>query len=102
MSDETTSDFHVANFRRIADALCGCVDEVVISFLHLYRKTRNNMDAIATDTGNRWWDPPIEHKRELAQLLYLDAAQRGITLTICSRRNWFRSSHCHAVSTSSG
>ena len=84
-SDQTPSDFHLTNFVRLADAMKGATDECVISFMQLYRKTTRNMDAMARESGNRWWDPPAEEKRELACRLFDMAAERGMTLTICSQ-----------------
>jgi len=85
LSCETPREFHVENFSRIADALEGSTDEVVVSFLQLYRKTSRNLDAMAQQTGNRWWDPTVDEKRELAALLYEVASKRGMQLTICSQ-----------------
>ena len=84
-SQETSFEFHLENFARIADALEGAVDEVVISFLQLYRKTTRNMDAMARECRNPWTDPSMEVKRELGKHLFDLAKQREILLTICSQ-----------------
>ena len=42
---KTPPDWHVDNFARLTDCLVGSTDEVVISFAHVYRKTRFNMDV---------------------------------------------------------
>ncbi len=84
-SRETPPTFHIENFSRIADALQGVTDEVVISFMQLYRKTARNMDKMAVDHANSWWDPSLEEKRVLASQLFQLARDRDITLTICSQ-----------------
>jgi hypothetical protein len=80
-------EYHLDNFRQIADALRGAVDEVVISFMQLYRKTSRNMDAMARESGNEWMDPPDDLKRSLARALFDEAAKREMVLTICSQPN---------------
>lgn len=84
-SSETPREFHLDNFARIADSLQGTTDEVVISFMQLYRKTERNLSKMASDQGNCWWDPPVEEKRALAAELFELAKARNITLTICSQ-----------------
>ncbi len=43
VSSATPLDSHEARFTRLADALSGTCDEVVMSFAHLYRKTVRNL-----------------------------------------------------------
>ena len=81
----TPPDWHVGNFTRLADKLAGATDEVVISFAHVYRKTRLNMDAASRFHGFSWDDPPDDDKRALAARLATIAAERGIGLTVCSQ-----------------
>ncbi len=81
----TPPDWHVGNFTRLADKLAGATDEVVISFAHVYRKTRLNMDAASRFHGFSWDDPPDDDKRALAARLAAIAAERGIGLTVCSQ-----------------
>lgn len=84
-SIETPAEFHIENFARIAEALRGKVDEAVISFMQLYRKTARNMSDMAAQSGNDWWDPPVDEKRALAQSLFEIAQERGMALSICSQ-----------------
>lgn len=84
-SAETPSSHHLANFERLAERLEGAVDEVVISFLQVYRKTKLNLDQMTRASGNAWWNPTLEEKRDLAGHLFDLAAVRGIRLTICSQ-----------------
>lgn len=85
LSDETPIDFHLDNFQQIATGLAGVVDEVVISFLQLYKKTERNMNEMSSQSGNRWREPSIEEKRRLAEQLSTIARGKGIRLTICSQ-----------------
>ena len=81
----TSPDWHVDNFTGLADRLAGATDEVVISFAHIYRKTRLNMDAASRLHGFGWNDPADDEKRALAVRLAAVAADRGIRLTLCSQ-----------------
>ena len=84
-SDLTPPDWHRDNFTRLAEALAGVVDEVVMSFAHVYTKTRRNMDAAAAQGNFTWNDPPDSEKRQLAALLAGIARDHGMTPTLCSQ-----------------
>lgn len=84
-SSLTPPDFHRENFGRLAEALRGATDEVVVSFLHLYAKTRRNLDQAATRHAFTWRDPDAAEKRELAADLNGIAAANGMRLTLCSQ-----------------
>ena len=75
----------IENFQRIADALSGITDEVVVSFLQLYRKTKLNLDSAAESSSNLWWNPAVEEQRDMAAQLSTLATDRGLQLTICSQ-----------------
>jgi hypothetical protein len=81
----TPPEFHLDNFGRIARSLASATDQAAVSFVQVYRKTRRNMDRMAADCDNPWWDPPIEEKRAFVRQLAGDAAGSGITLTVCSQ-----------------
>jgi hypothetical protein len=85
-SSLTPPDFHLENFGRLAEALRGATDEVVISFAQIYRKTRLNLAAAAASEDFSWWDPPAAEKMGLAAELLPIAAANGMTLSICSQR----------------
>ena len=85
VSSVTPQDWHLENFARIARALEGATDEVVISFAHIYAKTRRNMDAAAERSGFSWRDPGAEWKRAMAGRLAAAAKDSGMRLTICSQ-----------------
>ncbi len=84
-SSLTPRQFHVDTFGRLAEALEGATDEAVISFAHLYSKTRRNMERAAAEHDFSWSDPPDEWKQSLARELATLAAPRRIQLTVCSQ-----------------
>ena len=71
----TERDWHEANFAQLATAIAGAVDEVVVSFAHIYRKTAANLAAAARAYGIAWRDPGWDEKRALlARLVAIAAA----------------------------
>ncbi len=89
-SSLTPRDFHLRTFERLARALAGSVDEVVISFAQIYKKTRANMDWAGGRFGFTWEDPPDEEKSQLLAELALRARAYGIALSVCSQRRFLR------------
>ncbi len=83
--ERTDAAFHVANFACLARRLAGTVDEVVISFAHIYAKTRRRLDAARARDGVRWRDPPIEEKRALRLRLEGLAGENGMRLAVCAQ-----------------
>jgi Domain of unknown function (DUF1848) len=84
-SSLTPREFHIETFTRLAKALEGATDEVVISFAHLYSKTQRNMRRAAAEHGFSWSDPSNEWKQDLAGELASLAAAHNIQLTVCSQ-----------------
>jgi hypothetical protein len=84
-SSLTPPDFHRANFERLSSALEGATDEVVISFLHVYRKTQRNMAAAARLYHFTWEDPDASAKRAFAVELAAMARAHGMRLTVCGQ-----------------
>ncbi|MBI3474010.1 MAG: DUF1848 family protein, partial [Candidatus Solibacter usitatus] len=87
-SSETGREFHLRNFERIARRLEGSTDEVVVSFAQIYRKTRRNMKWAAREFGFTWEDPADETKLSLAGELAQCARSHGMTLSVCSQRQY--------------
>ena len=81
----TPPEWHVENFAALARALSDTTDEVVISFAHIYRKTRRNLDAAARAFGFTWRDASDVEKRRLTRRLATIAAEQGLRLTICAQ-----------------
>lgn len=84
----TPADFHRRNFERLARALEGAVDEVVISFTQIYRKTQRNLEQAAQRAGFIWEDPPDEVKRSLGAELVAMAQSAGMALSVCSQNQY--------------
>lgn len=82
----TPPDWHRDNFARLARSLAGAVDESVLSFATLYRKTARNLDAAARSGGFVWHDFDPAQRQDLAAELARSAAGAGLRLTACSQR----------------
>jgi hypothetical protein len=84
-----TSDLDAAAHRRhfaaLARSLAGTVDEVVLSVVHPYRKTRRNLDRAARRGGFAWRDPDGDEKQALLGALAGIAAEHGLRPTLCSQ-----------------
>lgn len=87
-SSLTPPEFHLDNFERLAGALEGSVDEVVISFAQVYRKAARNLDLAARNFGFNWTDPPDDVKLDLASKLVEVAKAHGMKLSVCSQRKY--------------
>jgi hypothetical protein len=77
--------WHEANFQRLAVALAGRTDEVVVSFASPYRKTLRNLAVAARRHGFAWSDPEPTEKRALLSRLGAIAHAQGMRMTICSQ-----------------
>ena len=79
------ADWHRANFRRMAQALAGAVDEAVVSILAPYRKAVRNLDRAAQRHGLAWRVPdPAESSALLTDLAEI-AKDAGMRLTLCAQ-----------------
>lgn len=84
-SSLTPPSFHLENFAMLAQSLAGAVDECVLSFATIYKKTARNMDAAARAEDFAWNDPDWPKKQSLATHLAELAGRAGIRLTACSQ-----------------
>jgi len=84
-TSETPLDFHVENFKQLAQSLRGTTNEVVISFAQIYKKTLKNLDLAAEQFGFTWTDPSDAEKRGVVKELYRAAKANGMQLTLCSQ-----------------
>lgn len=82
---ELDATAHLAAFAALARSLRGAVDEVVLSVMHPYRKTRRNLDRAGGRQALAWRDPPADEKRELLQSLAAIARQEGMAPNLCSQ-----------------
>ena len=85
ISSVTPAAWHRDRFASLARALAGSVDEVVVSFVHPYRKTAANLGRAARESGFEWRDPAATEKRGLIQDLAAIADDHAITLTVCGQ-----------------
>lgn len=81
LTPQTEAAWHRANFARLADALAGTVDEVVVSFAQLYAKSARNL----AKAGVAWRVPDLAEQAALASDLSAAAGARGMTLTLCTQ-----------------
>ncbi len=81
----TPPAWHRESFARLAKALRGVCDEVVVSFMEPYRKTTRNLDMAARGAAFEWRIPEAEEKRALLTDLAAIAAGQGMSLTLCTQ-----------------
>lgn len=85
LTSHTPPEFHLQNFESIAKSLSNVTHEVVISFAHIYAKTRRNLAAAGRKNSFDWHDPKAEEKREMARRLSEIAATYGIRVSLCAQ-----------------
>lgn len=85
LTSATPAPWHLENFSALAERLTGSVNEVVVSFMQLYRKTQRNLDLSAQAHEFSWHDPEPGEKRALVKSLAAIAASRDIKLTLCGQ-----------------
>lgn len=85
ISSLTPAAFHLENFAGLAKRLTGAANEVVVSFTHLYRKTRRNLDRAGAEAGFAWSDPSPQQKRGLVIELTRLAGRFGFKLSVCAQ-----------------
>jgi hypothetical protein len=85
ITSATPPDWHRRQVARLAEALAGAVDEVCISFVEPYAKTRRNMAAAAAKGDFTWQQPDPAERQRLADDLAGIAVGHGIRLTACTQ-----------------
>lgn len=81
----TPPNWHRETFGRLTESMAGLVDEVVLSFAHIYAKTRRNSDRAAMRHGFDWQDPPEAVKQSLLCDLAERALANGIKPSLCAQ-----------------
>ncbi|MDD6790343.1 MAG: DUF1848 domain-containing protein, partial [Lachnospira sp.] len=76
VSERYTSAYHIRAFSKMAEALSGSTDTVVISFIDLYRKVRRNFPQAK--------DVKRDEKLELGKKMIRIAAENGMRLVTCA------------------
>ena len=84
----TPIQFHLQNFKYLSGMLEGSVDEVVVSFAQIYRKTLDNLNTASSNYGFTWEDPTDDIKYNLATELAEIAKDHNMQLTMCSQRRF--------------
>jgi hypothetical protein len=79
----TDADWQRANFERLAKAIGGASDEVVLSFADFYAKTRRNLARAGEAHGFAWRQPAFDQQRELLDDLAEIALANGLAATLC-------------------
>ncbi len=85
VSDDTPEGWHAENARHIAGALAGSVDEMVVSFAQIYRKTARNLAVAAERQSVGWRAPDADAKRDLLESLRDIAGEHAMKLTVCTQ-----------------
>lgn len=85
ISSLTPFEWHTQNFSNLSQRLAGAVDEVVVSFMHFYRKTTRNLTQAAAKYSFCFRDPTTAQKHALITQLSKISASYGITLSVCSQ-----------------
>ena len=89
LTPATEADWHRANFIRLADALAGVTDEVVVSVAQLYAKSARNL----AKAGIAWRMPEAAEQAALIADLRAIAAERTIALTLCTQPELASATH---------
>lgn len=84
-SDITDEDFHVRRFSEIASKLSGYTDEVVFSFVQMYRKTKNSLGKLEVSSGYKYDDGTQDQKISLVNKLVDIAQIQGMKVNVCSQ-----------------
>jgi len=87
-SSATPPEYHQENFEALASLLEGATDEVVVSFMQVYQKTRTKMDRAGRSEGFSWEDPTKEKKLALLESLVGIAKAHGMQLTMCAQPDY--------------
>ena len=85
VSDLTPPAWHFGNFAVLARTLTGSVDEVVVSFVEVYRKTKRNLDSAARASGFAWHCLEPDAKCRLIASLVELARAHGMRLSLCTQ-----------------
>jgi hypothetical protein len=85
ISELTPIEFHLQNFLYLCQQLSGYVDEVVVSFVQLYKKTKINFEKHLVNQGIRYFEPTLEEKQNMLQKLLEIALAYEMKLTLCSQ-----------------
>lgn len=86
-SSITPPAWHLQTFAGLARDLAGSVDECVVSFAHIYKKTRKRLEIASQAHGFAWEDPDWPEKHRLLARMSEISAANGMKLTVCSQKD---------------
>lgn len=84
-SDLTDEEFHIRRFSDIAARLSGYTDEVVFSFVQMYRKTKGSLGKLEAASGYHYHDGTESQKIYLMNRFVEIAKIQGIRVNLCSQ-----------------
>ncbi len=85
LSSLTPAAWHVENFGRLAAQLKGATDEVVVSFVQMYKKTRTNIAVAKKENGFTLQEVDDDRKRALLAQLAPIAKENGMQIVLCAQ-----------------
>ena len=81
----TTENWHIEQFKKLAGRLENTTEEVTVSFLNAYKKTKRNLNIASRTFNFEWYLPEAKKCKDLLNKLSLIAHDHGMVLTICSQ-----------------
>lgn len=86
LSNITPPQFHADTFGRIAEALSGATQRVIISFLDVYPKVQRRLDALRRDHGVHCHDARTDHagRNDTVRALAGAANAHGMHIQTCA------------------
>ncbi len=85
ISSVTPENFHLETFEHLSSELRGATDEVVVSFVQFYRKTKKNLATLKKTEDLSVFDPTLAQKKTLLAKLRDIAARNDQKLTLCTQ-----------------
>jgi len=93
----TDRDWHRAQFSRLAERMRYAVNEVIVSFATMYRKTTTNLRRAGERHDFSFEDPDDHDKRRLLLELASIAGEHDLKLSVCSQRHLLAPGLCDAA-----
>jgi hypothetical protein len=86
-SDITPYNYHIDRFSNIAEKLRGYTDEVIISFLQLYKKTERRLSETEKQNNIKVFDPDDEIKKSLLSKMANITHRNKMRLSVCAQNH---------------
>ena len=85
LTSVTSAEWHLANIERLAKQLAGVTDELVVSVIQPYAKTKRNLGIASEQHGLTWHHPSEAWLRQFLEVIASCVRSFGIRLTVCSQ-----------------